>query len=153
MGDILQKGRMPLDFFRVEKNDGKWWFIDPEGYYFLSLGSVGIERPGGGGEASDAKGLEHVFKAFPPKAENNDRLSRSPYISFGEWNLQRRYGENWREDWTNMTLRRMDSWGINTGLIKPGDEALPYLCLYRQVCRSKCFLGYKIFLSLTMKRK
>jgi hypothetical protein len=112
-------------FFHVEKINGKWWFIDPDGYYFLSLGAVGIERPGGGGGASNAKGLENVFKAYPPNVENSDNNMRSRYYTFGEWNLQRRYGDTWREDWTNMTLRRMDSWGINTGLVKPGTK--PYL--------------------------
>lgn len=123
-GGYLTKKSKATGFFHVEKIDGKWWFIDPEGYYFLSLGAVGIERPGGGGGASDAKGLENVFKAFPPKTESNDSLSRARNISFGEWNLQRRYGETWREDWANMTLRRMDAWGLNTGSIKPASK--PY---------------------------
>ncbi len=35
-------------FFRVEKIDGRWWFVDPEGYLFLSTGSNGM-RPGFGG--------------------------------------------------------------------------------------------------------
>lgn len=29
-------------FFRVEQIDGKWWFIDPHGHYFLSVGANGI---------------------------------------------------------------------------------------------------------------
>jgi hypothetical protein len=34
-------------FFRVEKIDEKWWFIDPHGHYFLSTGSNGTgRRPG-----------------------------------------------------------------------------------------------------------
>ena len=26
--------------FRVEKVDGKWWFVDPEGYLFWSVGPL-----------------------------------------------------------------------------------------------------------------
>jgi hypothetical protein len=33
-------------FFRVEKIDGRWWFVDPEGHLFLSTGINGT--PGGG---------------------------------------------------------------------------------------------------------
>ena len=33
-------------FFRVEKIDGRWWFVDPEGHLFLSTGTNG--SPGGG---------------------------------------------------------------------------------------------------------
>ena len=33
-------------FFRVEKVDGRWWFVDPEGHLFLSTGTNG--SPGGG---------------------------------------------------------------------------------------------------------
>jgi hypothetical protein len=34
-------------FFRVERVDGRWWFVDPDGHLFLSTGSNGT--PGGGG--------------------------------------------------------------------------------------------------------
>ena len=117
-GGYLAKRSEATGFFRVEKIDGKWWFIGPDGYCFLSLGAVGIERPGGGGSASDKEGLEHVFTVYPPEGERG-------YITFGEWNLQRRYGEEWREDWADMTLRRMDAWGINTGSVRPRTK--PYL--------------------------
>lgn len=117
-GGYLAKRSEATGFFRVEKIDGVWWFIDPDGYYFLSLGAVGIERPGGGGSASDAEGLENVVSMFPPEGERG-------YISYGEWNLQRRFGDTWREDWADMTIRRMDAWGINTGSVRPGTK--PYL--------------------------
>jgi len=29
-------------FFRVEKIDGRWWFVDPEGCLFFSTGSTCI---------------------------------------------------------------------------------------------------------------
>ena len=40
--------RLPLaratGFFRVEVVDGKWWFVDPHGHLFLSVGSNGLRR-------------------------------------------------------------------------------------------------------------
>jgi hypothetical protein len=34
--------------------------------------------------------------------------------SFYTLNLQRRYGQNWRPQWAKTTIRRFDSWGLNT---------------------------------------
>ena len=124
-GGFLAKKSKATGFFHVEKIDGRRWFIDPEGYYFLSIGANGIEWPGGGGGASDEEGLKNVFAEFPPKSDSRNMFFGERSISFGEWNLQRRYGENWREAWADMTLRRMDAWGINTGYIKPGTK--PYI--------------------------
>lgn len=133
-GGYLAHRSKATGWFRVEKTDDhRWWFVDPEGYYFLSLSVNGIERPGGGGGASEAKGLENVFKVLPPKTETfqgrgqGQRPARS--ISFGEWNLQRRYGEQWQEKWADMTLRRMEAWGINTGSVRPGTK--PYIAYAR----------------------
>jgi hypothetical protein len=97
-------------FFRVEQIDGRWWFVDPEGCQFLSLGIDGI-RPRGGGEYSTARGLDGVFTDVPPPRHKDDQRDR---LSFGEKNLQLRYGHDWRAQWQRMTLRRMDAWGLNT---------------------------------------
>ena len=40
--------------------------------------------------------------------------SRIEKASFYGWNLSRRYGDNWYEKWKEMTVRRMDDWGLNT---------------------------------------
>jgi len=47
-GGYLAERIKGTGYFRVEKIDNRWWFIDPEGCLFLSIGSNGIERPGGG---------------------------------------------------------------------------------------------------------
>ncbi|MGD0412692.1 MAG: hypothetical protein ABSC18_13440 [Verrucomicrobiota bacterium] len=36
-------------FFRVEQIDGKWWFVDPDGHWFLSTSCNGIGGGRGGG--------------------------------------------------------------------------------------------------------
>jgi hypothetical protein len=65
-GGFLVAKVKPSGFFRVEKIDNKWWFVDPEGYLFYSIGSTGI---GPRSEVSRIQGREYVFKAMPPATE------------------------------------------------------------------------------------
>ncbi|MDH6357677.1 hypothetical protein [Parabacteroides sp. PF5-9] len=97
-------------YFRVKKIDGRWWFVDPEGYLFLSV-AVDCIRPGGGTDVKMLDQRSGVYKEIPPKVLGH--LSNN--TSFGNWNLARRYGqENWIEGWANMAIKRMEAWGINT---------------------------------------
>jgi hypothetical protein len=101
-------------FFRTEKIEGKWWFIDPEGYLFFSNGSCCIESRS---DLSRVKGREYLFTLMPPVAQLTDpgqRVRRGGNSSFYTWNLNRRYGSDWYQKWIDLTFRRMDSWGINT---------------------------------------
>jgi hypothetical protein len=105
-------------FFRVEKIDGIWWFIDPEGCMFYSTGTTGI---GPRSEFSRIKGREYVFTAFPPAAELANpganptaTTSATTNYSFYSWNLYRRFGSDWYQKWMDFTIRRMDDWGLNT---------------------------------------
>lgn len=102
-GGYKQKRVKATGFFRTEKIDGRWWFVDPEGYLFLSNGvdCVGI---GGGGNVRDAEHREGMYKELPP----------SEHPSFGEWNLYRRYGADFTAKAEDMVIRRMDKWGLNT---------------------------------------
>lgn len=87
-------------YFRVVKEDGRWWFVDPEGYLFLSVGAdcVGIGQGGGVRDAGKRTGM---YKEVPE-------------TSFGEANLVRRYGEDYEEAASDMVIRRMHRWGLNT---------------------------------------
>jgi hypothetical protein len=97
-------------FFRVEKVDGRWWFVDPDGHLFLSLGAD-VVRPE---SATPAKGREAFFRALPPELLPPRRPDREPGVSFFTWNLSRRFGEGWLPRWADFTFRRMDAWGLNT---------------------------------------
>jgi hypothetical protein len=98
-------------FFRVERRDGRWWFVDPDGHLFLSLGAD-VMRPE---MVTPAAGREAFFRERPPESilpareRDGDRG-----ISFLSWNLLRRFGGDWTSGWIDLTLRRMDAWGLNT---------------------------------------
>lgn len=123
-GGFTDKKVKATGFFRVEQIDGKWWFVDPAGYLFYSTGSTGI---GPRSEFSRIPGREYIFKALPPMEEIAKAMSQNPpaiqsvnsqgqgpNYSFFTWNLYRRFGENWYEKWMDFTVKRMDSWGLNT---------------------------------------
>jgi hypothetical protein len=88
-------------FFRVEKIDGKWWFVDPDGHLFLSVGSDSI----GTTVTTSTVGREQLFAALPPP---------DAAASFYVWNLRRRFGPDWTAKWIDLTVRRMAAWGFNT---------------------------------------
>jgi hypothetical protein len=101
-------------FFHVEKVEGKWWFVDPEGLLFFSTGSNCV---GPWSDLSRVKGREYVFAKLPPADEfahldQPDRRRGNP--SFYTWNLYRRFGTDWYKKWTELTIHRMKSWGLNT---------------------------------------
>jgi hypothetical protein len=50
-------------FFRVEKRDARWWFVDPDGHLFLSLGADVI-RPE---MVTPVAGREAFFRQRPPR--------------------------------------------------------------------------------------
>jgi hypothetical protein len=113
-GGYLQKQVKGTGFFRTEKIDGRWWFVDPDGYLFLSHG-VDCVNPGGGGSANNLDMRANMFKELPPQEfrQTNNRRNRES-ASFGSWNLYRRYGEGFREKANEMVIKRMDKWGLNT---------------------------------------
>lgn len=99
-------------FFRTEKIDGRWWFVDPAGYLFLSHG-VNCVAPGGGGNIARFEERPNLYKELPPEnLTPAGRRQRSP--SFGNWNLSRRYGDEYREASVDNIITRMDRWGLNT---------------------------------------
>ncbi len=115
-GGYKQKQVKATGFFRTEKIDGRWWFVDPEGYLFLSVG-VDCVNTGGGGNTRDVDKREGMFKELPPAELMRQYAPGRPggeNVSFGLWNLYRRYGEDFPEKSREMVVKRMDKWGVNT---------------------------------------
>ena len=91
-------------FFRVEKIDGKWWFVDPDGHLFLSMGSDSI----GTSVSTSTQGREQLFAKLPGAAGGRGAAS------FYAANLAQRFGVEWSAKWIDLTSRRMAAWGFNT---------------------------------------
>ena len=133
-GGFTEKKVKGTGFFRTEKVDGKWWFVDPEGYLFYSIGSTGINP---GISFSRTKGREYAYTELPPAIESTG--NRSEENSFYTWNLTRRYGENgWVDKWIEKTVSRMDQWGLNT-IANWSDEIL---CRYQRKAYVKNLYGW-----------
>lgn len=111
-GGYLNHQAEATGFFRTEKVDGRWWFVDPEGYLFLSHG-VDCVNPGGGGAANNLDVRANLFKELPP-GEFRQNIRGRESASFGSWNLYRRYGEDFRRKASERVVERMDRWGLNT---------------------------------------
>jgi hypothetical protein len=111
-GGYLSAKVKATGYFRTEKIDGRWWFVDPEGYLFLSVG-VDCVSPGGGGNALNISKRSNLYKELPPPGLSA-RPERPNSVSFGNWNLFRRYGENYPTKSKDLIIKRMDKWGLNT---------------------------------------
>ena len=89
-------------FFRVEKFGGKWWFVDPEGKLFWSLGVNCV----GASANTRVKGREKLFPSAWSGRED---------IALYDNNLEAKYGaEDWKQKSLEVTLGRLFRWGLNT---------------------------------------
>ncbi len=89
--------------FRVEKYQGKWYFVDPAGRLFLSQG---IDVLMACSDSVKSKGREDWFEKLPAGAETWQPIDS---------NLKIKYGKNDYQDEFYKTLaKRLTSWGINT---------------------------------------
>ena len=89
-------------FFRVEKINGSWWFVDPDGNLFWSLGV----NCAGSSVQTRVKGREELFSE-----EDRSEPTASHYWK----NVKRKFGEeDWRNRHTELIQARMFDWGLNT---------------------------------------
>ena len=105
--------------FRVEKYEGKWWFVDPTGALFWSFGVTGV---GDGASETLTQGREHFYKDLPLQTDPtygqfvnpwNNKFGGRTYV-FGDSNLRRKYGTDWFNLNRENILKRLKSWGLNT---------------------------------------
>lgn len=121
-GGFTEKQVKATGFFRVEKIDDRWWFITPEGHLFYSTGVNGISTVMG----TRTTGREDYFAKIPPPVSPPAGLSNrwGPQASFYTANLQRRFGEDYRAGWAQLTADRLSAWGLNTSYSGALNEAL-----------------------------
>jgi hypothetical protein len=113
-GGFLDTHAKATGFFHVEQINGRWWFVDPDGHLFYSTGLNGV----GVGAGTRVEGREDLFAALPPvtTVATNAPGGRGRALggSFYTWNLQRRFGDDWRMKWADLTTKRLTAWGFNT---------------------------------------
>lgn len=85
--------------FRVEKFQGKWWLVDPEGRLFWSNG---IDCVGFNQSFTRIEGRERFYEDPAPMGDFLGRILRT------------KYGADWREAAGDRVFTRLRSWGINT---------------------------------------
>jgi hypothetical protein len=100
-GGYKAQQRTATGFFRTEKIDGKWWFIDPEGCLFLSVGADCINAS----VRTATSGRAFIFEHLQETEE---------YADFYRRNIRLRYGSGNESEWINTAIKRMYAWGINT---------------------------------------
>jgi hypothetical protein len=89
-------------YFRVEKLNGKWWFVDPEGNLFWSLGVNCVGSP----VQTAVKGREELFSE-----EDRSEPVAGHYFD----NVKAKFGdENWQTRHVDLAQARMFEWGVNT---------------------------------------
>ncbi len=120
-GGYRQKQVEGTGFFRVEKIYGKWWFVDPEGYLFLSVGVDCVDISPGGIIWNYEKMPELYAEIPPDDLPEKMGIQGNALPSFGMWNLYRRYGDDYRDKALDMVIRRMSKWGVNTAANWSGD--------------------------------
>lgn len=109
-------------FFRTERVNGVWWLVDPEGSLFFSSG-VDCLHPS---SETRITGRESMFTWLPEPGDpltacygTTGKAIRGPAgpgktFDFYQANLRRKYGEDFRDAWQDVSLRRLPSWGFNT---------------------------------------
>jgi hypothetical protein len=112
-------------WFRVEKVDGRWWLVDPEGRLFFSNGVDCV----GPGEYTFIEGRDKWFEWLPEaggpfagfiQQQQGAHSMAEPIggegrtFSFYCANLVRKYGDEWRARWGEVSAARLRSWGFNT---------------------------------------
>jgi hypothetical protein len=111
--------------FRVEKREGYWWLVDPEGRLFWSHGADCIRSTSGYTPITDR---EFLFADLPdrdsPFGEFYGRGSWAPHgyyqgkryetYNFTGANLLEKYGPDWKAQFGDLCHRRLRSWGMNT---------------------------------------
>ena len=100
--------------FRVQKVEGKWWLVDPDGNLFWSDGITGVRFT----DKTRTSGRENLFENLPAADEPLGKFylkeRNGTTYNFLQANLYRKYGSQWQQKATRKSLQRLKSWGLNS---------------------------------------
>ncbi len=102
-------------YFRVHKDEDRWWLIDPDGYYFWSAGIDCIRVD----TTADYYLLEDALTWAPSKeGDYKDMFSMRgthPHINYLAANFIKTFGaEGWRSTWAKIALDELTRLRCNT---------------------------------------
>ena len=128
-------------WFRCEKEDGRWWLVDPDGCAFFSNGMCYGNRTG---IYAMEDHLDALYESLPPKEglyracwttgdqipqyvvrNGLENAKKRVMVNFSRANMMRVFGEKWLDAWIILNVSRMKYAGINTlgiGVNDYGDE-------------------------------
>jgi hypothetical protein len=113
-------------FFRVQKYQGDWWFVDPDGHLFWTHGVTGVNAPS---VPTAVTGRENYFANLPQPGDPTasflalwgSAVSGGYYngsnpltMDFMAANAYLKYGTNWYWFTRDLDQTRLRSWGLNT---------------------------------------
>ena len=111
-------------FFRVQKVDGVWWFVTPEGNLYFMKGVDGITYEEMAHYTplyiTNTARIRTCFDKLPDKNkypeayavhESDDKSV--PVVAFQRSNICRKYGDNYRNKWAEVTHKRLIDWNFN----------------------------------------
>jgi len=142
-GGFLGTTANATGFFRVEKINGRWWFICPDGHLFFSVGVNGV-RPS---SPTRVEGRMDYFEKLPPNLEADSPGRGGQMKSFYTWNVYRRFGVDWRAKWAELNTLRLQAWRFNTmhnwGIPSPGEPnaKVPWAAMLRAWQLGKSIMG------------
>ncbi len=117
------KDGAPLEatgFFRVMKIENRYWLISPEGNRFFLKGVDAVPYLERGyftaAKEGDGKTIRKLFTQGAPDRRKYAEAwtSDGKQVNFLAANIQRKYGENFRERWMDLTEKRLLDWGFNS---------------------------------------
>lgn len=119
-------------YFRLQKVNGRWWFVTPEGHLFFLKGvdATSPEEWGYGTLYKHPDGRPRdVFEALPDPqtyAGAYSEDSRGAAVSLLKANLMKKYGTDYGPGWRDTTTKRLIDWGFNAQAKWSPDRRLPF---------------------------
>ncbi len=112
-------------FFRVQKHEGRWWLVDPEGRLFFSHGVDCVTLKG----STPVEERETWFRGWPRRDDpdfgaffhpahevlHEHYRGRTPLcFDITGANLRRKHGPEWKARASEAAHARLRGWGLNT---------------------------------------